>query len=393
MRIKRRWTAAAIVSAALGVWAVSPLIGTSAPSKAQLEQKIGRTEAKIQYRKGKERVLTRDIATYTSRVNTLDRRVESLTARQAALQGSLDARRAALHRTQAELRRERARLTRLRRRLAEVRTTLADRLVEQYKSGRPDLATIVLDADGMEAVLERGAYLQRLAAQDRKILAIVGSAQAQARATERRLDRLERTQEQITERVKARRDQIADLRRNVEGAETSARQARQAKRTLLSQVKERRADLEEDLDAMRAQQAKISGTLTAPGAAPVKKGSGRLIYPINGTFTSSFGPRWGRLHAGIDVAIPIGTPLRAADGGRVAIAGPVSGYGNYTCIQHSASMSTCYAHQDSIAVAVGQTVTQGQIIGRTGNTGRSTGPHLHFEVRINGTPVNPMNYL
>lgn len=129
MRIKRRWTAAAIVSAALGVWAVSPLIGTSAPSKAQLEQKIGRTEAKIQYRKGKERVLTRDIATYTSRVNTLDRRVESLTARQAALQGSLDARRAALHRTQAELRRERARLTRLRRRLAEVRTTLADRLV------------------------------------------------------------------------------------------------------------------------------------------------------------------------------------------------------------------------------------------------------------------------
>lgn len=393
MRMKRRWTAAVVVVAALGLWTVSPLIGTSAPSKAQLEKKIGQTQAKIQYRKGIERVLTRDIATYTSRVKTLDRRVQSLTARQASLQGDLDARRAALQRTQSELRAERARLTRLRKRLNEVRTTLASRLVEQYKSGRPDLATIILDADGLEAVLERGSYLQRLAAQDRKILAIVGTARADARATERKLDRLERSQEAIAERVTARRDQIAGLRRNVAGAESSARQAREAKRTLLSQVKERRADLEEDLDAMRAQQAKISGALTAPGAAPIKKGSGQLIYPINGTFTSSFGPRWGRLHAGIDVAIPIGTPLRAADGGRVAIAGPVSGYGNYTCIQHSASMSTCYAHQDSIGVSVGQTVTQGQIIGRTGNTGRSTGPHLHFEVRINGTPVNPMNYL
>ena len=391
--MSRRRTAAAVLGAVLALWAVLPLVGSSAPSKAQLDKKIGQTAAKIQYRKGRERVLTRDIATYSTRVRALDRRVESLASRQAALQKDLVASRATLERTQSQLRSERARLTRLRKRLTQVRSTLTERLVQQYKDGRQDLASVVLEADGFEQLLERGEYLRRLADQDRKILEIVADAKAQATHTEQRLDRLEGRQQAVTERVAARRDQIAGVRRSVASVQSSARQARQSKRTLLSQVKERRADLEEDLDAMRAQQAKISGALTAPGAAPIKKGSGQLIYPINGTFTSSFGPRWGRLHAGIDVAIPIGTPLRAADGGRVAIAGAVSGYGNYTCIQHSASMSTCYAHQDSIGVSVGQNVAQGQIIGRTGNTGRSTGPHLHFEVRINGTPVNPMNYL
>lgn len=393
MLVNRRKTAACVLGAALTAWGASPMIGSSAPSKGDLSKKIGETEAKIQYRKGKERVLTRDIAAYSTRVRTLNRRVQSLSGRQSALQRDLTARRATLERTQFQLRAERERLTRLRKRFNEVRATLANRLVQEYENGRPDLVTVVLESEGFAQLLERGEYLRRLADQDSKILAIVSEAKADATATERRLDQLERRQEQVTDRVAARRDQIAGVRRSVAGVQSSARQARHAKRALLSRVKERRADLEEDLDAMRAQQAKISGTLNAPSAAPIKKGSGQLIYPINGTFTSSFGSRWGRLHAGIDVAIPIGTPLRAADGGRVAIAGTVSGYGNYTCIQHSASMSTCYAHQDAIGVTVGQTVAQGQIIGRTGNTGRSTGPHLHFEVRLNGTPVNPMNYL
>jgi murein DD-endopeptidase MepM/ murein hydrolase activator NlpD len=99
------------------------------------------------------------------------------------------------------------------------------------------------------------------------------------------------------------------------------------------------------------------------------------------------------MHAGIDIAVPEGTPIRAADSGRVALMGSVGGYGNYTCVQHTASMSTCYAHQSSFATSTGANVSQGQVIGYSGNTGNSTGPHLHFEVRINGTPVDPMGYL
>ena len=100
-----------------------------------------------------------------------------------------------------------------------------------------------------------------------------------------------------------------------------------------------------------------------------------------------------RLHAGIDMPVPVETPIHAADSGRGAIAGWMGGYGNYTCIQHTGSLSTCYGQQSSISVSVGQSVSKEQVIGASGNTGHSTGPHLHFVVRINGSPVDPMGYL
>ena len=112
--------------------------------------------------------------------------------------------------------------------------------------------------------------------------------------------------------------------------------------------------------------------------------------PITGVFGEQ---RPGHIHSGVDIAVPEGTPIRAADSGTVALMGWVGGYGNYTCIQHTASMSTCYGHQSRFATSQGASVSQGQVIGYSGNTGNSTGPHLHFEVRINGSPVDPMGYL
>jgi murein DD-endopeptidase MepM/ murein hydrolase activator NlpD len=122
-------------------------------------------------------------------------------------------------------------------------------------------------------------------------------------------------------------------------------------------------------------------------------GSGDMIRPTQGAFTSPFGMRWGRLHAGIDLADPTGTPIRAALAGRVILAAPTGGYGLYTCIAHSSSISTCYAHQSRFGVSVGDHVRQGEVIGHVGNTGHSFGAHLHFEVRVNGRPVDPMKYL
>ena len=128
-------------------------------------------------------------------------------------------------------------------------------------------------------------------------------------------------------------------------------------------------------------------------AGPIKRGSGDFIWPINGQFTSPFGQRWGRLHAGIDLAAPTGRPIRAAASGRVILAAPTGGYGNYTCIAHNSSISTCYAHQSRFGARVGESVRQGDVIGYVGNTGHSFGAHLHFEVRIGGRPVDPMGYL
>jgi murein DD-endopeptidase MepM/ murein hydrolase activator NlpD len=128
-------------------------------------------------------------------------------------------------------------------------------------------------------------------------------------------------------------------------------------------------------------------------ADPLRRGKGGMVWPIDGQFTSPFGQRWGRLHAGIDLAAPTGRPIRAAASGRVILAAVTGGYGLYTCIAHGDSISTCYAHQSRFGASVGDDVGEGDVIGYVGNTGHSFGAHLHFEVRIGGRPVDPMDYL
>ncbi len=122
----------------------------------------------------------------------------------------------------------------------------------------------------------------------------------------------------------------------------------------------------------------------APFALPVKAAF---------RFTSGFGQRWGRLHAGTDFAAPIGTPIYATADGVVIDAGWSSGYGRLIKIQHEFGIETRYAHLNAIGVQVGQRVSRGERIGDMGNSGRSTGSHLHYEVRVGGNPVNPMIYI
>ena len=176
---------------------------------------------------------------------------------------------------------------------------------------------------------------------------------------------------------------------------TSSRRPASEKSGALAQVREQRGVLEDDLASLEAEQARVAAALNgSPDPGPIKQGSGQLIWPLNGPVSGSFGEaRPGHMHAGIDIVVAEGTPIRAADAGRVALMGWVGGYGNYTCVQHTSSLSTCYAHQSSFATSNGANVSQGQVIGYSGNTGNSTGPHLHFEVRVGGTPVDPLGYL
>lgn len=126
---------------------------------------------------------------------------------------------------------------------------------------------------------------------------------------------------------------------------------------------------------------------------PPKKGTGTFTMPTRGFLSSKFGFRWGSRHEGIDIAAPIGTKVTAADGGVVIFVGVESGYGKFIKIDHGAGYVTCYGHLSQYSVKVGQKVYKGQKIGEVGNTGRSTGPHLHFEIRKNGNPKNPLQYV
>jgi murein DD-endopeptidase MepM/ murein hydrolase activator NlpD len=118
-----------------------------------------------------------------------------------------------------------------------------------------------------------------------------------------------------------------------------------------------------------------------------------FIWPVNGTFVSGFGMRWGRMHEGIDITAPFGAPVVAVAAGTVTEVGWHGGWGNLVVVDHGGGLETYYAHNSSFAVSVGTSVSQGQVISYVGSTGNSSGPHVHLEVHVNGTPVDPMGYL
>ncbi len=400
--MRARVLIAAIVLPLL-LWAALPL-PSSGQSKQEelnsLQSRIDAARKKIGRKKGTERVLTSEITGYTRRINRLQGKISTLGTRQERIQADLDAKRAELESLRTELRSERARLARLRKRFAETRGLLRARLVEIYKTGKPDFITVILNSDGFADLLERGEFIKRISDQDRKIVKLVRDAKADSTRSEKRLDRLETRQQTVTEIVLRRRDQVAEIKNELIGTRVGYSRTKAGKAAALSKVRDDRQSLESHVDSLEAASNKITSQLNQAqqsGDFPIRQGSGSMIWPVNGSITGSFGEaRPGHMHAGIDIAAGSGTPIHAADDGRVVLmqgVGASGGYGNFTCVQHSASLSTCYAHQSSFGTSLGASVNKGQVIGAVGNTGHSFGAHLHFEVRVNGSPVNPLGYL
>jgi len=402
MRIRLLIAAAALPFA---LWALLPLPSDGASPSSRLndvQKKIQTTQGKIGRRKGTERVLTTQITAYNARIGTLQARIGRLERRQAQVQADLDHKRDELNRLQDQLRSERRRLVRLRKRLGVARRALAQRLVELYQADTPDLVTVILNANGFADLLERGDFMQRVSEQDQHIISIVRSARADATATEARLQTFERRQRRVTAIVLSNRNQIAGFKQTLIDTRVGLDGTRSDKQRALVSVRSERQHLEGALSSLKAEQAKIQSTLQkAAGTLPagaIKRGNGSMIWPVNGPITSPFCERraWEACHPGIDIGVPSGTPIRAAASGKVTLmqsVGASGGYGNYTCVSHTSSLSTCYAHQSRFATSLGASVSQGQVIGYTGCTGLCFGPHLHFEVRIDGAVTNPLNYL
>jgi peptidoglycan DL-endopeptidase CwlO len=398
---RMRKLAAVLVLAALplALWVLLPLPSSGSSSPGQLQRKIARKESQIAGHRAHERVLTTDITGYTRQINALQGDISRLQAREARLEADLTVKRVQLARVQAQLRAERLRLARLRARLVVARRALAGRLVQIYEDGEPNLVTVVLDAHGFEDLLERGEFLRRISQQDTRIIAAVRTAKAAATAAATRLAGLERRQAKVTAAIAAETNEVAAVKGALVTRQQRFQTARSRKWSALVASRSQRRHLESDVATLRRQQAAIEARLADfSGGGPVRVGSGGLIWPVNGPITSPFcEPRpWEACHPGIDIGVPSGTPVRAAAAGRVALiegAGSSGGYGNFICIQHAGPLSTCYAHLMSFRVSMGQSVPQGQVIAISDCTGRCFGPHLHFETRINGRVVNPMNYL
>ena len=371
-----------------------------------LQDKIERKERQVEKKRRHEGVLTTDISAYSSRIRGLQGDIRGYAAREARLQGSLQAKRTEVQRVQDRLEVAQDRLVRLRARLDKATEVLSTRLVEVYKDDEPDVLTVILESDGFADMLDRTAFLDRIFEQDRVIVTKVRALKRETTKLTNELEDLEEQKQAAADAILAQKNEVAQARAQLVERQGDLADARAKRRTLLVGVRSRRNHLEVDLNKLKREQAAVQARIQAAqassagsgggggaSAGPIRRGSGGLIWPVNGPVSSPFGMRWGRLHAGIDIPVSVGTPVRASQSGNVIIAGVTGGYGNYICIAHGGAMSTCYAHNNSIGVSQGQSVKQGQIIGQSGNTGNSTGPHMHFEVRINGSPVDPMGYL
>ena len=298
---------------ALAAYLVLPLPGLSAPLPQRIEEKRGQ----IEQAKQKEGVLSTDIAQFSTRIESIQGEISATQSRLDRAQASLDRQKAELLEVRDQLEEARDRLERLRSELVTARKVLAARLVEIYKADAPDALTVVLEADGFGDLLEQAEFLERISDQDREITDQVRKLRDQAREQAIKLAELEEREQLAAERILAERDQIAQAQSQLVSSRDELASARADKQGALAQVKDSRVALEGDLRALEAEQARVAAALSgAQPPGPVKQGSGQLVWPVNGPVVSPFGMRWGRLHAGIDIAVGSGTAIRAADSGK-----------------------------------------------------------------------------
>jgi murein DD-endopeptidase MepM/ murein hydrolase activator NlpD len=366
----------------------------AAPAAGDNSGKLGEVQARIAAARAKEARLTNQISDVTSQIRSLERKVGDVSQKLSILERDLVLHQRRLDRLNELFKFETDRLTFLRRQYAKVVRQLNLRMIDLYETRDPTLVEVIIESKSFQDVLDQIHYLQAIARQDTRIAKAVGSARDEVHVARERTKKVRARVHSETQVVAVRTQQQRNVKSQLLANQGSLAGKRKRQRGQLATTRQQEKAFIAEANALAAEDARVRGQLAAAqGAGDTTPSSSGLIWPVNGPVTSPFGYRWGRLHAGIDIGVPEGTPIHAAAAGTVILASWTGGYGNYTCIDHGGGLATCYAHQSAYAVSVGAQVSQGQVIGYVGNTGHSFGAHLHFEVRINGNPVDPLGYL
>ena len=286
-------------------------------------------------------------------------------------------------------------LERLERAETEQQAAMSNRAIEIYKQGTMmPLGTVLMSGSPQEA-MRRTALVDAVNRADRESFEQVTITQTAIAAQRKQLKVEQAALERVAEQQREIAAETEELRnhRALKLAATSSKVRQLAAQENHLEAESRQiAALARRAERTAAAASRSSASVAAPAAAAAVSGSG-WAWPASGPVTSEFGYRWGRQHAGIDIGAPTGAPIYAATDGTVSYAGSMGGYGNMVLVDHGGGVVTAYAHQSAILVSVGTRVSRGQQIGRVGSTGNSTGPHLHFEVRVGGVARNPRSYL
>jgi murein DD-endopeptidase MepM/ murein hydrolase activator NlpD len=331
-----------------------------------------------------------DVRSLDARLSTLDREIAKVEEELAQTQVEL----ALLHDDLLEVQK----------RLVGRTNLLTERAVASYKAGPTAYLDGLLSSETFSDLSDRFTYYESAQNADSEL---VEQIQVLRDATEVQRDLVEEKRAEIAaahQKLATNRNEVAQLRSEKAELLAARKAAVAQKKELLGGVRQNQARLERVAAQLEQESSQIEAMLAASAAGgttggPLPSGGGRFGWPAAGPVTSGFGyrshPIFGdrRFHSGIDIGAGHGAPVVAAGGGTVVFVGTMSGYGNYIAINHGGGLATTYAHLSAFSVSNGQSVSRGQPVGSVGCTGFCTGPHLHFEVRVNGSPVDPMPYL
>lgn len=322
------------------------------------------------------------------RADSVAQQIESLDDQVATVTEALETTRRLAAATQAEIGALRLQVRDTRRSFELVQGQAIDIAVSLYKAGPSGQIEPLLGSRSLTELADGLEYSSAVTEDQSRVM--IDTRRLEAELNEQTAD------------LESKLEEILVVKREQEGQAQHLRELRAAQRLKLADLRKRIESERAEADALVAESAAIESQLAAvsaePAAAapvvppPAGVGSSGFAWPINGAVTSGFGPRWGRMHEGLDIDCVTGAPIRASKAGTVVSSTYDDGYGNHVVIDHGGGLASLYAHMSRLYVS-GGSVSQGETVGACGTTGASTGDHLHFEIRVNGSPQDPLNYL
>jgi murein DD-endopeptidase MepM/ murein hydrolase activator NlpD len=399
---------AILIGLLLTLLPTGPLSDTSVHAATSLQQQLQQAQDKLEQLRDQiskseiaRKAAEGDIAAIDENIDVMETEVAQAESAWESAQDKLDALQDRLSEVTEELASKRSELQRTQLELSAQQQQLEDRVVGIYKyGGNASYLVAFLSADSITEVAGRLQALETIADQDQTILSQIKALEEKVIAEK---TALEQRQAEAAALEEEQADLTADLQTKAEQRQAALddlESAKQAKEQLVATAEKNEAAWSKQEDELLAESNRISSLLTGASTGnPGTAHSGTLARPVPGAITSPFGMRMHpifhvyKMHTGVDMHAGMGESIRSGESGTVVFAGWRGGYGKCTIVDHGGGLSTLYAHQSSILVSVGQKVSRGQVIGKVGSTGYSTGPHLHFEVRVNGSPVDPAPYL
>jgi murein DD-endopeptidase MepM/ murein hydrolase activator NlpD len=351
---------------------LGPAVGSNAGQKDELNDKRSRLEDVQQQLESDE-----------AKASTIRETVDALNRSLTRLQIEINELNQDVAIAESEVRAAQARIEETQAEIDKIEAAATEQAVSLYKAGATDTIDVLLNSESLTELDERIEMLGVAAQENTGALVKFGRLQVKIRGQHEELFEEKEALEAVLDNRSAMQSTQSEKRADLTTAlaELNVR---------ISSHKDREDHLASEIDNIRQQilEAQAKASVTALGTS--NRG---FIWPLNGGVTSPYGPRWGRMHTGIDIDGYSGQPIVAAKEGQVIMAGVYSGYGNAVIIDHGGGYSTLYAHLSGFNTSSGSSIGQGDVLGYVGCTGNCYGDHLHFEVRVNGSPADPMPYL